>query len=109
MNLNYWKSPSPIHTDYNLLITKELDVFINEQWFPPFNGQSNSSLISELTKHFPVEANGREIQCFKTQSYFDDFYNRIHIAPSILELGNIASEQTQSVNVWNAYLVSKLY
>ena len=107
MNLNYWKSPSPIHTDYNLLITKELDVFINEQWFPPFNGQSNSSLISELTKPFPVEANGREIQCFKTQSYFDDFYNRIHIAPSILELGNIASEQTQSVNVWNAYLVSK--
>lgn len=108
MNLNYWKSPSPIHTDYNLLITKELDVFINEQWFPPFNGQSNSSLISELTKHFPVEANGREIQCFKTQSYFDDFYNRIHIAPSTLELGNVASEQVDTVNLWNAYLTSKI-
>ncbi|MHB1283047.1 MAG: hypothetical protein ACYCZI_04120 [Metallibacterium scheffleri] len=36
-------------------------------------------------------------------SYFDDFYNRIHIAPSRIDLGNLISVQTRSVVVWNAW------
>src|SRR3546814_15170582 len=37
-------------------------------------------------------------------SYFDDFYNRIHIAPSRIDLGNLISVQTRNVVVWNAWL-----
>lgn len=36
-------------------------------------------------------------------SYFEDFYFRIHIRPSSFALGNLASEQTRQVEVWNAY------
>lgn len=41
------------------------------------------------------------------QSYFDDFYNRIHLTPNELNLENISSSQTRNVEFWNAYLVEK--
>ena len=106
-NLNFWLGRSAIHTDYNLYVSADLDGFLGEQWFPFYDLQSSTSLITTLTTHFPVTATHRPVQYIKTHSYFDDYYNRIHITPSLLELGNIASEQTQAVNVWNAYLVPK--
>lgn len=106
-NLNFWLIQSPLNHDYNPLISIDLDGFAGEQWYPYHQSIVSDTVVSTLTTHFPIKANGREIQCIKTQSYFDDYYNRIHISPSLLELGNIASEQTESVNVWNAYLVPK--
>jgi len=38
-------------------------------------------------------------------SYFDDFYNRIHVLPQILDLGNVVSTQIVTIDVWNSYLV----
>lgn len=38
------------------------------------------------------------------RTFFHDFYNRIHITPGKLELGNILSTQTRNVTLWNAYL-----
>lgn len=107
-NLNYWLAPSLDIHDYANSITSDLDNFSTEQWWPSYTSSFTSLYIFELTSHFPVEANGREIQCIKIQSYFDDFYNRIHIAPSRLELGNIASEQSQTVSLWNSYLEAKV-
>ncbi len=106
-NLNFWLTQSPLNHDRNPFISIDLDQFLAEQWHPYHESIVSDTPIFTLTTHYPVEANGREIQSFKTQSFFDDYYNRIHITPSLLELGNIASEQTQSVNVWNAYLVPK--
>lgn len=40
-------------------------------------------------------------------SFFDYFYNRIHITPSVLELGNITANTSAEVEVWNAYLTDK--
>ncbi|HRL94696.1 MAG TPA: hypothetical protein PK873_14180 [Pseudomonas sp.] len=37
-------------------------------------------------------------------TYSDDFYHRIHIAPSQLDLGNVVSAQTTAVYLWNAFL-----
>lgn len=106
-NLQFWIKKGLFYCDYIESISNDLDKFSGEQWYP-----YNVSFISEikilsLVTPFPIEANGREIQCFKTQSYFDDYYNRIHIAPSTLALGNVASEQVSTVNVWNAYLAPK--
>lgn len=106
-NLNFWLTQSPLNPDYNPNISYDFKSFIGETWFPYHNSIISRIPVSILTTHYPVEANGREIQFFKTPSYFDDYYNRIHIAPSTLELGNVASEQVSTVNVWNAYLVSK--
>lgn len=36
-------------------------------------------------------------------SYYDDFYNRIHVAPSTLNMGNLLSEQVREFTIWNAY------
>lgn len=106
-NLNFWLGQSHSNYDYNPLVSSDLDGFVDEQWYPYHESLVSNTIVTTLTTHFPVEANGLAIQCIKTQSYFDDYYNRVHISPSRLELGNIASEQTETVNVWNAYLVPK--
>ncbi len=40
-------------------------------------------------------------------SFFDHFYNRIHVTPAVLNLGNVTADTTATVELWNAYLVSK--
>lgn len=36
-------------------------------------------------------------------SYRYDFYDRVHINPAFLDLGNLLSEQSREVRVWNAF------
>ena len=107
-NLNFWLSQSPLNPDHNPLITVELENFTGEQWYPYHESMESVSPVFALTTHYPVEANGHEIQYIKSNSYFDDFYNRIHISPASLELGNVASEQVSTINLWNAYLTPKI-
>jgi len=107
-NLNFWLTSSGQYDVENPLVSKDLNGHFGETWFPYFKTIITSIALTPLITNYPVEANGREIQCIKTQSYFDDYYNRIHIAPTALELGNVASEQVSTVNVWNAYLVPKI-
>lgn len=38
---------------------------------------------------------------------FADWYDRIHITPGAVDLGNVVSQQTQNVVVWNAYTTPK--
>ncbi|WP_151979773.1 hypothetical protein [Acinetobacter guerrae] len=106
-NLNYWLTQSPLNPDHNILISVDFEGFTDEQWYPYHESMVSVSHVFALTTHYPVEANGRNIQFIKTQSYFEDYYNRIHISPTSLVLGNVASEQVSTVNLWNAYLVPK--
>ncbi|WP_151790020.1 hypothetical protein [Acinetobacter junii] len=107
-NKLFWIPPSPRNHDYLVNFTNDLEQYTGEQWWPLYDRSLVSkTLIRSLTKHLPVEAHHRNVQGIKTLSYYDDYYNRVHITPSLLELGNIASEQTETVNVWNAYLVPK--
>lgn len=87
----------------NSHVSEDLKSFENA-WWPPHESDSGVAPIGSLTTHWPVAANGRAISGFKAGSYFDDFYNRIHVIPSLLELGNIVSTQTSAVKVWNAFL-----
>ena len=41
-------------------------------------------------------------------AWFDDLYNRIHISPRNIALGNTFGNQTRTVNVWNAHLTPKV-
>lgn len=65
---------------------------------------SGALFTGGLVTHWPVEANGIVKSGIVSGSYFDDYYNRIHITPSELNLGNIVSTQSQTVTLWNAYL-----
>jgi hypothetical protein len=42
-----------------------------------------------------------------TGHYFDDFYNRIHVNPNPLALGNLLSEETRQAYVWNAFFTAQ--
>jgi len=69
-------------------------------------GESDSASSpggSSLSVQWPVEANGRPISSQRMRAFVDDWYDRIHISPAQLDLGNIVSTQTTAVTIWNAY------
>lgn len=49
----------------------------------------------------------REVPGAKLNSYLQDYYFRVHVRPSEVNLGNMLSAETRQVEVWNAYTVSK--
>lgn len=55
------------------------------------------------TASLPVLAHNKVKQGSLLQSYYSDYYNRIHIAPNKFALGNIVSIKQLAVTVWNAY------
>jgi hypothetical protein len=56
-----------------------------------------------IVDNLPVAANGQAIAGMVPRSYYDDFYNRIHVLPPLLNVGNLISVQVRTVDVWNAY------
>lgn len=86
----------------NPQVTKAHDSFA---WVPmPFETLATHAVgDAALTTHWPVEANGRAIAAQHVGAFVDDYYDRIHVAPQRLNLGNVVSTQTTAVQVWNAY------
>lgn len=60
-----------------------------------------------LTTHWPVSTTPLARSGHIATSYYDDFYNRVHVTPRELDIGNLLSVQTRSVSVWNAWLTSQ--
>ncbi len=46
----------------------------------------------------------RVLSGVRLPSYFDDYYFRVHLRPTRFDLGSLASEQSRTVEVWNARL-----
>lgn len=107
-NINAWITASYLNHEPSTYVSKDLDDFKDEAWFPVHHSIVKNLNLFQLANHFPIKANSKPLHFFKTKSFFDDYYNRIHISPSRLELGNIASEQSQTVSLWNSYLEAKV-
>jgi len=43
----------------------------------------------------------------KARTFSDDWYNRIHVTPNQLNVGNLLSLQVKDITVWNAYFTPK--
>lgn len=43
------------------------------------------------------------------RDFGDDWYHRIHVIPSELDLGNLVSTQSRTIEVWNAYFETKAF
>ena len=71
--------------------------------WPPMLQQVGHPAAAILTRVMPA-ANGRPIAGLRARAYSDDFYHRVHVTPSELALGNVASSQVSTVRVWNAHL-----
>jgi hypothetical protein len=50
-----------------------------------------------------AQAHPRALNGVDGRSYADDFYDRIHIRPALIALGNLVTAQTRDIEVWNAY------
>lgn len=73
---------------------------------PPYGAiapASPNAPVPALLRHLGVQQ-PRVLGYVKVQSWFDDFYQRIHIDPLALALGTIGTVQTRQVEVWNAYV-----
>lgn len=55
----------------------------------------------------PVSVSPRALSGRAVRAYVSDYYNRIHITPNRLDLGNVVSAQLSPVSVWNAYLIPR--
>ncbi|UQY32660.1 hypothetical protein K8U54_12990 [Pseudomonas fulva] len=79
-----------------------------DQFAPsPFASITERAEVTALTMSWPVEANSKPIATRKMRSWVDDFYFRIHISPSVLDLGNVVSDQSSDIYVWNAWLAPR--
>lgn len=60
------------------------------------SGRSPDAMVLPETQNYGAE--GYHINSFK-----QDFYYRVYVSPSLIELGTIASSQTRTIEVWNAW------
>lgn len=44
---------------------------------------------------------------FKLESFVDDYYDRIHIIPASIDLGNLVTNTERSISIWNAWRISR--
>ncbi|PKM31727.1 MAG: hypothetical protein CVV07_01030 [Gammaproteobacteria bacterium HGW-Gammaproteobacteria-11] len=75
--------------------------------WPPFESVVSDSSPSELLLHFPVSAASRPISVIRSGSYRYDFYDRIHIDTTRVDLGNLVSIQVTALSLWNAHLETR--
>lgn len=91
-------------TDVNPNLTSAFEGFAGIVGWPTAESRISATPVQPVATHWPVEANGQAIAGMSAAAYSDDFYYRIHISPTLLDLGNVVSTQTTAVLLWNAYL-----
>lgn len=89
-------------------ISTNLSSFALDNWPPHYNYQGFLA-STPITRNYPVQANGRSISGTLQQSFSNDFYYRVHITPSPLDVGNVSTQQVRNVEVWNAYLTPQFF
>lgn len=66
---------------------------------------ASSELAGARTDHLPTSASHGTYSGNLAESFgLTDWYNRIHISQSLIALGNVVSNVTKTVKVWNAWL-----
>jgi len=97
--------PSPVHRT-SAGFTPALDNRV--QWrMPPGGAAGTTPPAAAASDEAPVDVASRAAAGVRQGSFFDDWYNRIHLAPTALDVGNLVSAQTHQIEVWNAYRTSQ--
>lgn len=60
------------------------------------------------TSNLPISEVEQNFTAWRARSFFDDYYNRIHITPKNIDLGNLLANQERTIDIWNAYLEPQL-
>jgi hypothetical protein len=93
------QSPS---SSRNAAITADLGTYATDYW-PPHQVDLGLQPSGTVVSPLPVIEHPTERGGCALRSYFDDFYFRIYITPTRLDLGNVVTAQTRSIVVWNAW------
>lgn len=75
---------------------------------PPFLPAATNTGYGVIQSNLPISEVCENFVAVRARSYLDDYYFRIHVLPKKIDLGNLLSEQTENIAVWNAYLDAKL-
>jgi len=71
---------------------------------------THTPLVSySVTSNLPVSTTPLSLDASISGAWFDDYYYRVHVAPTKLDLGNLLSDQVRELEIWNAYLTDKVY
>lgn len=99
---------SSIHGYDRLYITGDLDDYA-ATWIGnlAYWAALPSPGTQPLTTHWPISTTPLVKSGTIATSYFDDFYNRVHVTPRTLDIGNLLSVQTRDATVWNAYFTAQ--
>lgn len=102
----FW-TRSPLGSIALPAISADLGKYVGLGW-PPTNqfAVSRAAALS-VASALPVTVTPQVIGAFKSHSYSDDYYNRIHIKPLRIDAGIVASPRIYTGEVWNAYFTSK--
>jgi hypothetical protein len=93
------QSPS---SSRNAAITDDLGTYATDYW-PPHQVDLGMQPSAPLVSPMPVIEHPVVRAGVALRSYFDDFYFRIYLTPTRLDLGNLVTVQTRSITVWNAW------
>lgn len=68
-----------------------------------------SARVGVMIDQLPVSPEPQSvISSLFAPSFKDDYYDRIHITPASIDLGNVISQKIIQVEVWNAYFTANL-
>ena len=65
---------------------------------PPFAGP--------LTDNTPVAGRTRPVTGFRAATFFNDYYNRVHVIPPVVDFASISADESFPVILWNARLTA---
>ncbi len=101
---------SPRSGELNIHLTPSLNLFTLDYW--PARPQPLSSTRNAHGAAIARYAPARPTVTARAgagvaPSYFRDYYNRVHVRPARIALGNVLSSQSRQIEVWNAHLSSR--
>lgn len=96
-------APSPLWDTANGHLTATLRGYGVAYW-PPSEVLSSAQFAAPGLSQLPVAAAPKSLPAQVQQSYSLDYYNRVHLVPLELNMGNLVTAQTRTVYVWNAWL-----
>lgn len=86
-----------------------LDVSIEDHTLPGYPRLMGLPQPGTPVNNTPIELEPKvSMGGYRQPTFLDDYYHRIHIRPSTIELGNLLSAQVREVEVWNSHFVPKL-
>lgn len=61
-------------------------------------------VAGDLTSHQPISIRSLDLAGVRQTSFADDWFNRLHLIPRVVDYGAVGSDATRVLTLWNAYL-----